>query len=104
MADGREIGARAGAALRRLWAHGTIDAPGQRITPRKLERLLAGAPRVCGRPVLRDANFEGATFAGDAHFEKVIFRGDVHFANVTFEGSAHFDEAIFKDKACAADF
>jgi uncharacterized protein YjbI with pentapeptide repeats len=104
MADSRGFGGRAGAALRRLSVHGTSDAHGQRVTPPKLERLLASAPQRCGRPVLHDANFRGATFTGDAHFNRVVFSGDACFEGATFEGAAHFDEAIFGDKAHAVHF
>ena len=84
--------------LERLEAEGTIDASRVSISPQRLERILEAAPRDPDhddRPMLRDANFFGATFTGDAQFGEATFTGDVQFDGATFTGTAQFDEATF---------
>jgi uncharacterized protein YjbI with pentapeptide repeats len=80
-------------------AHSTIDAHGQRITSGKLKQLVEAAPRRCGRPLLCNANFEGATFVGAADFGGAIFTGDASFDGAIFEGPVHFDKATFVNVA-----
>jgi uncharacterized protein YjbI with pentapeptide repeats len=85
---------------------GRIDARGVRITADRLKRILEIAPTdTGGQPVLHDADFVGATFAGEADFRGACFRGDgdlaATFGGVSFEGEARFAGATF---AGVADF
>ena len=84
--------------LVRLEAEGTVDARRVRISPQQLERILEAAPRDPDRgdrPMLRGANFHGATFTGGASFDGATFTGDAWFGGATFTGDAWFGGATF---------
>lgn len=108
--------------LARLGRGATLDARGVIIDEQLLQRILRGAPRGdCGRPRLRkarfdratfpvparfdavvferDTSFDGATFAADASFVEARFDGHVRFAKAAFTGRARFDDASFAGQA-----
>jgi uncharacterized protein YjbI with pentapeptide repeats len=98
--------------LEQLRADGTIDAARVRVSAERLTRILEAAPDP-DRPwqsLLKDANFDGATFeggasfvratfSGDTYFREATFSGDADFGGATFSGIAYFDDAIFSDDA-----
>jgi len=88
--------------LERLGAEGTLDARRVRISPQRLQRILEAAPRdpdLDDRPMLRGADFRGATFTGGASFGGATFTGDARFHETTFAGDADFDGATFTGDA-----
>jgi hypothetical protein len=72
------------AALKLISKAGEIDARGVPITGALLERILTAAPRGENEePILKDCQFDGATFTGDvtfygscANFVMVVTRGE----------------------------
>ena len=85
--------------LERLRAEGRIDAAGVRISPERLARIMKTAPQDPdrpGRPLLTEASFEQATFAGDASFDGASFQGLTSFEGASFEGVASFHGATFQ--------
>jgi uncharacterized protein YjbI with pentapeptide repeats len=87
------------AALKRLGEGGDLDARGVPITPELLQRILAASSGPQGRPMLRSARFEQATFSGEVGFDGVTFEGAARFDGATFEDEAHFFRATFEDAA-----
>jgi len=88
--------------LERLVSEGTIDASGVRISAQQLERLVEAAPRdpdCSARSLLKDANFEKATFTGAARFVGATFSGAARFGGATFTGDAWFEGATFTGDA-----
>jgi len=88
--------------LERLGAEGTLDARRVRISPQRLQRILEAAPRdpdLDDRPMLRGADFRGATFTGGASFGGATFTGDARFDEATYRGDADFDGATFTGDA-----
>ncbi|MDX3855624.1 pentapeptide repeat-containing protein [Streptomyces sp. AK02-01A] len=85
-----------------------IDHSGTPFTDRLLGALLdALRDPATGRPCVRDARFDAATFQGDAWFDGAtfegmaefmgaIFRGDVSFWGATFQGDARFEQVGFE--------
>ena len=88
--------------LERLGAEGTLDARRVRISPQRLQRILEAAPRdpdLDDRPMLRGADFRGATFTGGASFGGATFTGGASFGGATFTGDARFHETTFAGDA-----
>jgi uncharacterized protein YjbI with pentapeptide repeats len=66
------------------------------ITGQLLDQILEAAPRgEARRPILRNANFLGATFKEGAVFAGIDFRGLTVFAEADFHDSASFNDAHF---------
>ena len=94
--------------LSRMERDHTIDARGVRLDGALLERVLA-AVRDGGRPVLRQAQFDGAVFEDPVWFNDARFEGaasfraasfaDAWFERATFDGEASFDVATFRGTA-----
>lgn len=90
-----------------------LDARGVRVDAALMERIRALAPRdPAGRPVLRAARFDGATFCDptpfdgigfehDATFDRADFADHVSFQGASFGAQARFAQATF---ATTADF
>jgi hypothetical protein len=84
------------AALKLVGDTGTIDARGAFITPALLEQVLTVTPRGANdQPLVKDGQFDQATFTGDIRFDNVTFNGHTRFDKATFNGEARFDKATF---------
>jgi hypothetical protein len=76
-------------------------ARGVPFTPDLLEVVQRAAPHESeDKPILRSADFRGATFQGPAHFGGRTFQAPADFRGATFQDAADFVEATFRD----ADF
>ena len=84
------------AELKRIGTNGKVDARGVVISGYLLKRLLDVVPRKRGRPILKEAQFDRATFQGEARFDRVIFEGETRFFGATFQGKGGFNLAIFE--------
>jgi uncharacterized protein YjbI with pentapeptide repeats len=96
------------AELRRISEHGAIDARGVRLTEELLGRLLAAAPHDShDHVILRNAQFDratfdwfagfnGATFEGETNFGTAVFKGQVEFHGANFKAAARFPDAKFE--------
>ena len=88
------------AALKLVSETGTIDARGTPITPALLEEVLTVTPRgENGHPLIKDGQFDQATFTGGARFDRATFNGVARFEKATFNGCAWFDRATFNGGA-----
>lgn len=77
-----------------------LDARGATIDQALLERILDVAPTdSSGRPVLREARFDRATFGDEARLERVVFERDASFDGATFESDASFVGTTFESYA-----
>jgi uncharacterized protein YjbI with pentapeptide repeats len=82
-------------ALKQFGEVGKIDARGVIFDSALLGDVLAAAPRIEGRPVIRLAKFDHATFE-DARFPEMTFAGEARFRAARFLGEAWFDGATFE--------
>ena len=84
------------AALKLVSETGTIDARGTPITPALLEQVLTVTPHGAnGHPIIKNGQFDQATFIGGARFNRATFKGEAWFEKATFNGGAWFDRATF---------
>jgi uncharacterized protein YjbI with pentapeptide repeats len=83
-------------------AEGVIDARGVRLSSDQLKRLLGAASKDRQHPdrtLLREANFDKATFKDDADLRHAIFGGDADFRGANFSGRGDFRGATFSSDA-----
>jgi hypothetical protein len=77
-----------------------LRLPGTPISSELLARVLDAVPKTAdGRPELRNAWFERASFTGEALFADVQFTGDAIFQEATFASLARFEGAQFAGEA-----
>jgi uncharacterized protein YjbI with pentapeptide repeats len=84
--------------LKRISAEGAVDARGVRINRQLLDSLLTAVSQDGGRPILKGARFNGATFEGEARFDEATFQGETKFSEARFEGTARFGKATFQGR------
>src|SRR6266540_5259483 len=83
--------------LRRISEHGAIDARGVRLSAELLGRLLAAAPHDShGHVIVRNAQFDRATFDCVAGFNRATFEGETNFGAAVFKHQVEFHGANFK--------
>ena len=88
------------AALKLVGETGTVDARGVPITGALLERILTAAPRGKNdEPLLKDCEFDRATFGSDTSFRRTIFNSAVSFSGVTFNSYGDFRQTTFNGAA-----
>lgn len=81
-----------------------VELSGAIVDARALAAILEWAPvDEEERPILADAEFEGARFDGDADFGGVVFRGDANFEGAVFSNGVNFADAVFGSAARFAD-
>lgn len=87
-------------ALRLLGRGRPLDARGVRFDAALLTQLLDATPcDDAGRPILKAARFDRASFAPGAGFDRVVFAKEVSFDRAHFEGDAPFEGARFDGHA-----
>src|SRR6266511_2739148 len=83
--------------LRRISEHGAIDARGVRLSAELLGRLLAAAPHDShGHVIVRNAQFDRATFDCVAGVNRATFEGETNFGAAVFKHQVEFHGANFK--------
>jgi uncharacterized protein YjbI with pentapeptide repeats len=103
------------AALDGIGAGERLLGGGARLSAKRLEAVLAAAPRDgAGRPMLNaadlsdcifaaGASFAGAHFTGPLTFDGARFEGDASFAEAFFDGAAWFEGTVFAGDAWFTD-